>query len=66
MNGYEIARRVRESGCTTCLAAITGFESPEDHERSREAGFDHHFVKPIAPQTLRHLLAEWSRGGGPR
>jgi two-component system CheB/CheR fusion protein len=36
---------------------VTGYGTPEDRERSREAGFDHHIVKPIDPATLERLLA---------
>jgi CheY-like chemotaxis protein len=56
MDGYEVARRLRDSGCDVLLAAITGFGAPEDRERSREAGFDHHFVKPVDPQALERLI----------
>jgi CheY-like chemotaxis protein len=57
MDGYEIARRLRAGGFTTPLAALTGYGSPEDRERARQAGFDHHFVKPIDPLALERLLA---------
>jgi PAS domain S-box-containing protein len=56
MSGYEIARRLREAGCTVPLAAVTGYGTPEDRERTRAAGFDHHFVKPIDPASLERLL----------
>jgi CheY-like chemotaxis protein len=58
MNGYEVARRLRQSGCRVRLAAVTGYGTPEDSERSREAGFDHHFVKPIEIAVLEQLIAE--------
>ncbi len=57
MSGYEIARRLRRSGCNVRLAALTGYGAPEDRERSRDAGFDHHFVKPIDPIALEQLIA---------
>lgn len=57
MSGYEVARRLRQAGCAVPLAAITGYGTPEDRERSRAAGFDHHFVKPIDPASLDRLLA---------
>jgi CheY-like chemotaxis protein/anti-sigma regulatory factor (Ser/Thr protein kinase) len=57
MDGYDLARRLRANGCTVPLAALTGYGSPEDRERARQAGFDHHFVKPIDPLTLERLLA---------
>jgi PAS domain S-box-containing protein len=56
MSGYEVARRLREAGCTVKLAAVTGYGGPEDRERSRAAGFDHHFVKPVDPAGLERLL----------
>jgi CheY-like chemotaxis protein len=57
MDGYDLARRLRANGCTVPLAALTGYGSPEDRERARQAGFDHHFVKPIDPLALERLLA---------
>ena len=39
------------------LVAITGWGIPEDQERSREAGFDHHLLKPVNPESLQQLLA---------
>jgi PAS domain S-box-containing protein len=57
MDGYEVARRLRKEGCTVPLAALTGYGAPEDCERSRAAGFDHHFVKPIDPMALERLIA---------
>jgi hypothetical protein len=39
------------------LAALTGWGQAEDKLRTREAGFDHHFVKPVDPSVLRELLA---------
>ncbi len=59
MSGYEVARRLREvPECrTTVLAAMTGWGQDEDRRRSREAGFDHHLVKPVDPAVLEELLA---------
>jgi CheY-like chemotaxis protein len=39
------------------LIAVTGWGRDEDRERSREAGFDHHLVKPISLTALTKLLA---------
>jgi two-component system CheB/CheR fusion protein len=41
------------------LAALTGWGQEEDKRRTREAGFDHHFVKPVEPAVLQKLLAEY-------
>ncbi len=40
------------------LVALTGWGQEEDRRRTREAGFDHHLVKPASPDTLQRLLAE--------
>ena len=42
---------------------MTGYGQAEDRERSKEAGFAHHLVKPVDPVKLQHLLAEFSRSG---
>ncbi|HEY3584312.1 MAG TPA: response regulator, partial [Casimicrobiaceae bacterium] len=56
MSGYEVARRLREAGCSVPLAAVTGYGTPEDRERTRAAGFDHHLVKPVDTASLERLL----------
>jgi signal transduction histidine kinase/ActR/RegA family two-component response regulator len=60
LNGYETARRIREQswGQNIILAALTGWGQDEDRRRTRDAGFDHHFVKPLEPNVLQKLLAE--------
>jgi CheY-like chemotaxis protein len=60
LNGYETARRIRQQpwGKDMVLAALTGWGQEEDKRRTREAGFDHHFVKPVEPDVLQKLLAE--------
>jgi CheY-like chemotaxis protein len=58
LNGWQVAERIRTEpeGRTPVLVAVTGWGRREDHQRSREAGIDHHFVKPIDLQALRRLL----------
>lgn len=58
MDGYEIARRFRAepNGASVLLVALTGYGSPADRDRSREAGFDLHLLKPVDPDTLRSVL----------
>jgi CheY-like chemotaxis protein/two-component sensor histidine kinase len=59
MDGYEVARRLRANpeltGMTLC--ALSGY-TPSDADRLRpqQAGFDHHFVKPVSMDTLTGLL----------
>jgi len=38
------------------LIALTGYGQTADIQRARAAGFDHHLVKPVDPQTVRKLL----------
>jgi CheY-like chemotaxis protein len=59
MNGYDVARRLREQPATltAVLVAMTGWGQDEDRRRSQEAGFDQHLVKPVDPQSLKALLA---------
>lgn len=63
MDGYELARRLRQQpGLDDVrLAAMTGWGQEEDRRRSREAGFDHHLVKPADPIVLQELLATLQR-----
>jgi signal transduction histidine kinase len=66
MDGYEVARRVRAGprGEHIQLIALTGWGNDEDRRRSREAGIDHHLVKPVDLNVLESLLA--ARRGEPR
>ena len=59
MDGYEVARRVRAAphGEEIQLIALTGWGNDEDRRRSREAGIDHHLVKPVDLHVLESLLS---------
>jgi CheY-like chemotaxis protein len=59
MDGYEVAKMLRrQEGCDKLmLVAMTGYGQDEDRRRAREAGFDHHLVKPVDPDVLQGLLA---------
>jgi two-component system CheB/CheR fusion protein len=59
MNGYEVAGRLRQMRDfeRTMLVAITGYGQAEDRRRAREAGFDHHLVKPVFFEALQQLLS---------
>jgi signal transduction histidine kinase/ActR/RegA family two-component response regulator len=65
LNGYDAARRLRDEpwGREMVLIALTGWGQEEDRRRSREAGFDFHLVKPVAPADLKSLLASLQRSG---
>jgi PAS domain S-box-containing protein len=59
MNGYEVARaiRTRHPSAAATLVALTGWGQEDDRRRAREAGFDHHLVKPAEIEALQALLA---------
>ena len=66
LNGYEAARRIRQQGQKGLkLVALTGWGQEEDRQRSEEAGFDAHLVKPVDLAALTKLLAEWARPNQP-
>jgi PAS domain S-box-containing protein len=58
MDGYEVARRIRSAFPErhTPLVALTGWGQEEDKRRAREAGFDHHLIKPADVEALQALL----------
>jgi signal transduction histidine kinase/CheY-like chemotaxis protein len=66
MTGYEVASHIRKEdwGRDALLIAVTGWGQQEDRERSRAAGFDHHLTKPVDPDLLQELLAEFARRHG--
>jgi two-component system CheB/CheR fusion protein len=58
IDGYGVARRLCESpelGAIR-LIAISGYGQEQDRERSRQAGFDHHLVKPVSFKSILPLL----------
>jgi PAS domain S-box-containing protein len=59
LDGYGAAEQIRAlpGGDAVTLIALSGYGRDDDRRRSREAGFDHHLVKPIAPDTLINLLS---------
>jgi CheY-like chemotaxis protein len=59
LNGYEVCRRIRQAswGKRMTLVALTGWGQDEDRDRSRDAGFDAHMVKPVDFDALLALLA---------
>jgi CheY-like chemotaxis protein len=58
MDGFEAARRIRRlpAGATTVLIALTGWGQDRDRQRTAEAGFDAHLVKPVDPLSMRSFL----------
>jgi PAS domain S-box-containing protein len=54
-SGYEVAAQTRANGHIKAIA-LTGFGTEADVQRSKEAGFDFHLVKPINLQELQTVL----------
>lgn len=60
MNGYEAARHIRQQdwGKEILLIALTGWGQQEDRDRTKDAGFDHHLVKPAEPSELQRIISQ--------
>jgi len=57
LDGYTVAERIRAAlGATVLLVALTGYGAAADRRRAAAAGFDAHLVKPVAYDSLIHLL----------
>ena len=62
VDGYEVARQVRKlpGAEIAILLALTGSATEQDRKRSLDAGFDHHFVKPVDPAVIQAIVVELS------
>lgn len=57
MNGYDVAKTLRKEGFNDeSIIAVTGYGQPEDRQRSDDAGFDEHLVKPVQQDALVSVL----------
>jgi len=58
MDGFELARRIRElvSGDALRLVAVTGYGQENDRARTRAAGFNHHLVKPVELDEILQVI----------
>jgi CheY-like chemotaxis protein len=58
LDGYEVARRLGELPARPqiLLVALTGYGRPADRERTAQAGFDVHILKPLDPDALGQLV----------
>lgn len=57
-DGLELAKRFQQMTETqkTALIAFSGYGQPDDLERTRNAGFVHHLVKPVDPVAIHKLI----------
>ena len=60
LTGYEACALMRRQpgGERRLMVAVTGWGQPQDLQRSQDAGFDRHLVKPIDPQVLGPLVEQ--------
>ena len=65
MDGYAVARELRDRwpDHRVPLVAVTGWGQEADRARTREAGFDHHVVKPVDIELLLDVLRKIRRTG---
>jgi CheY-like chemotaxis protein len=63
VDGLEVCRRLRVEpwGRDVCVVALTGWSQQHDRQRTHEAGFDHHLVKPADLDALAAILAQPKR-----
>jgi CheY-like chemotaxis protein len=61
MSGYDVARALRASSSRHVIVAVTGWGHEAAKRQSREAGFDHHLVKPVSEAQLTEVLGSITR-----
>lgn len=61
-NGYDVARSLRQEFATQrmLIVAVTGWAGEGNRQRAMDAGFDHHFVKPVTTAELAATIEKWS------
>ncbi len=59
IDGYEVAKRLRQQPMlrNVVLVAMTGYGQESDRQRSLDAGFNHHLVKPADFGNVQEILA---------
>jgi two-component system CheB/CheR fusion protein len=59
MDGYQVAGALRALPDLrrALLVALTGYGQETDRRRTAAAGFDHHLIKPVDLEELKHLIA---------
>lgn len=64
LDGYEVARRMRKQpwGKNMVLVALTGWSHGEERQKSVDAGFDSHLVKPVQHAAVMGLLGRLLAG----
>ena len=65
IDGFEVAREMRTRTVTksALLIALTGYGADSDKQKARDAGFDHHLVKPVSFTAIETVIAASFAGG---
>jgi CheY-like chemotaxis protein len=65
MDGYAVAASLRADPRTAGvkLVAVSGHGSDADQQRTAEAGFVRHVLKPVEPDEVRALLTQLTTAG---
>lgn len=59
LDGYEAARRIRKlRHSRVTIIAMSGWGQDEDRRLSKEAGFNHHLIKPVDLNAVQDLLSD--------
>lgn len=60
IDGYDLCRRLKSEhpNINTIFVAQTGWGAPEHIEKSKESGFDYHYVKPVSAETVNQFFEE--------
>jgi CheY-like chemotaxis protein len=63
LSGHEVCRilRVEPEFEDSLFIAQTGWSQPEHIERSKQAGFHHHLVKPVTMERLNEILSSLTK-----
>jgi CheY-like chemotaxis protein len=58
-DGFQVAKWIRQQDAlqNVVLVALTGYGRETDRQLSREAGFDHHLVKPVEMANIESILS---------
>ena len=58
LDGYEVARQLRRASWSheVLFVALSGWGQPDDVQRAHDAGFDHHFVKPVPFERVAQIV----------
>jgi CheY-like chemotaxis protein len=59
IDGFQVAKRIRQEASlkNVVLVALTGYGQESDRQRTREAGFNHHLVKPADFANVQSILS---------